>query len=102
MKIIAVLFMISALVIGIVPQFTDCESAGRYLTLDNGRQVSMKCHWTAQGEIALAIPLFLVGGLMLTNRGKENHRMLAILAESWACQRYYCQPYSSVYAPSRK
>ena len=35
-----------ALVIGIVPFLTDCQSQGRALTLQTGRTIPMKCHWT--------------------------------------------------------
>jgi hypothetical protein len=79
MKIIAVLFIILALVIGIVPQFTDCASQGRTLTLDTGKTVPMKCHWTARGEIAVAIPLFVVGVVLLFVRSKEAQRWLSIV-----------------------
>ena len=79
MKIAAVLMIVLALVIGIAPQFSDCHSQGNMLTLANGRQIDMKCHWTAQGEIALALPLLAVGGMSLTTRRRETLQKLSIL-----------------------
>jgi hypothetical protein len=79
MKIAAVLMIIIALTIGIVPQFTDCESQGRTLTLANGREIPMKCHWTAQAEVGLAIPLMAVGSLLTFSKRKESFRNLSIM-----------------------
>jgi hypothetical protein len=79
MKIAAVLMIALALVIGIVPQFTDCESDGRALTLADGRQIPMKCHWTARAETAVAAPLGLTGLLLAFSKRKETQRMLLIV-----------------------
>ncbi len=79
MKIAGALIVILALVIGIVPQLTDCHSQGKLLTLADGRTVDMKCHWTAMAEVALAVPLLAVGGLMAFGRRKENRRSLGIM-----------------------
>jgi hypothetical protein len=79
MKIIASIMIIMALVVGLVPQFTDCASQGRALTLQNGKTVPMKCHWTGQAEIAIAGPLLIVGALMAFNRRKDVLRSLSIL-----------------------
>jgi hypothetical protein len=78
-KIAAVLIVILALVIGIVPQFTDCQSQGRSLQLANGKTVAMKCHWSATAELALAIPIAVVGVLLGFSRRKESMRNLSIL-----------------------
>lgn len=79
MKIAGALIIILALIIGAVPQFTDCASQGRSLTLDSGRTIPMKCHWTAEAELATAGPLAVMGGLMFINRRKETYRAIAIL-----------------------
>lgn len=79
MKVLAVLMVLLALVIGVIPQLTDCESHGLTLTLANGRQVSMKCHWTARGEIAVAAPLLFVGVMSGFSRRRETKRNLAIM-----------------------
>ena len=78
-KVAAVLIVILALVIGIVPQFTDCQSQGRAIELPNGKTVAMKCHWTATAELALAIPIAAVGVLLGFSRRKESMRNLSIL-----------------------
>lgn len=78
MKLVAVLMVILAILIGIVPQFTTCASQGRSLTLADGRQVPMKCHWTGQAEIAVAAPLLIAGGLLATAKRKETVRMVSI------------------------
>jgi hypothetical protein len=77
MKIAAALVIVLALVIGLVPQFTDCQSQGRALTLQNGKTVPMKCHWTAIAEIALAVPLFGLGAVMAFSKRKESRRIIA-------------------------
>ena len=77
MKIAAIAIVILALVIGIVPQFTDCQSQGRALTLQNGKTVPMKCHWTAIAEIAMAVPLAGVGAVTAVSKRKESRRILA-------------------------
>jgi len=71
--------LVVALVIGIVPQHTDCESQGRSLTLADGREIPMKCHWTARAEWTVAIPLFATGALMLFVRRKETLAALGVV-----------------------
>lgn len=80
MKITAVVMVALALVIGVVPMFTDCQSQGRQLTLDNGRNIPMKCHWTGRAELALAFPLLLTGSLLGFNKRKETLRNLSIVS----------------------
>ena len=79
MKITAVLMVALALVIGIVPFYTDCASQDRHLTLENGKMVEMKCHWTGKAELALAGPLFVTGSLLGFNKRKESLRNLSVL-----------------------
>jgi type II secretory pathway component PulF len=79
MKAIGAIIVILALVIGIVPQFTDCLAQGKAITLPNGSIMPMKCHWTRQAEVAVAIPLFIVGGLTILSRRKQTQRALAVV-----------------------
>ncbi len=79
MKTIGAFLILMALIVGAVPLFTDCQSQGKVLTLANGRTVSMKCHWTALAETAMAVPLLVVGGLMAFYRRRETLRALSIL-----------------------
>jgi len=76
-KIVAALIVILALVIGIVPQFTDCQSQGRAIALQNGKTVPMKCHWTAISEIAMAVPLVGLGAVTAVSKRKESRRIVA-------------------------
>jgi len=78
MKIIGGLLIVLALLIAILPMFTDCESQGRSLTLANGREIPMKCHWTGLAELALAAPLLVVGALTFTSKGAESLRNLSL------------------------
>jgi hypothetical protein len=79
MKIFAgVLIIILALVIGIVPLFTDCLANGRTLTTADGRSVPMKCHWTALAEIGVAAPLAMVGLVNFSSKRKETFRTLGV------------------------
>ena len=79
-KTMGILMIALALVIAIVPIFTDCLANGRTLTTADGRSVPMKCHWTAIAEIGLAIPLALVGVLNFTSKRKETLRSLNIIS----------------------
>ncbi len=71
--------IVLALVIGILPLFTDCLSQGKVMTLANGMTVPMKCHWTAIAEIGVAIPLLLVGIFEITSKRKESLTILSVL-----------------------
>lgn len=79
MKILAVILIILALMISIIPQFTDCESQGRMLTLQDGRQIAMKCHWTARAELGSGITLLFLGIGLLISRRKETRIILGSL-----------------------
>lgn len=79
MKATAVIMIVLALLIGIVPQFSDCAAEGRSLTLENGRQIPMKCHWTARAEMAVAAPLLATGGLLAFAKRKETKLFLSAL-----------------------
>ena len=80
MKVIAVILLVLALVIGVVPQFTDCQSQGKAITLANGKTIPMKCHWTAVAEIVTAVTLGAVGVLLFVSKRKETRLVLAVLA----------------------
>ena len=82
MKTIGVILIVLALVAAIVPQFTDCESQGRALTLENGKTVAMKCHWTSEAALVASVPLFILGGLLFFSKRKETKVMLSILGIS--------------------
>jgi len=81
-RVLGITLLIMALIIGIVPQFTTCESQGKAITLANGTTVPMKCKWTAQAELGASLPLLAVGTLVITNRRKESRRNLSILGIS--------------------
>ena len=79
MRILAVILIILAVLVSVVPQLTDCESQGRMLTLQDGRQISMKCHWTARGELASGVILLFLGIGLLISRQKETRIILGSL-----------------------
>jgi hypothetical protein len=78
-RILAILIVILALLIGLVPQFFNCQYDGKGLTLADGRQVPMKCTWTAHASLLVAIPLLVVGLLLAFSRQRETRRVLALL-----------------------
>lgn len=78
-KFLGIALIVLALGIGIVPHYTDCLSQGATTTLANGKTQPMKCHWSAQAEIGAAIPLGIVGAMMIPSRKKESIRNLAVL-----------------------
>ena len=79
-KPMGILMIVLALVIAIVPIFTDCLANGRSLTTADGRSVPMKCHWTAIAEIGLAVPLALLGVFNFTSKRKETFRTLNLVS----------------------
>ena len=79
MKTPAILIAILAILIGIVPYFFNCQYDGKALTLANGRQVPMKCYWTAQAALVVAVPLLVVGVMMAFSQRRETMRALTIL-----------------------
>ena len=79
MKTAAVMIILLAVVVGITPQFTDCQSQGKAIELPNGKSLPMKCHWTARAEIAVAVPLLLCGVFMLLSGRKEVWRQQAVM-----------------------
>jgi hypothetical protein len=78
-KTMGILMIVLALVIAIVPIFTDCLANGKTLTTADGRSVPMKCHWTAIAEIGMAIPLALVGIFNFTSKRRETFRTLNLI-----------------------
>src|SRR5512147_1842301 len=81
-KTMGVVLIVLALVIAIVPLFTDCLANGRTLTTADGRSVPMKCHWTAIAAIGMAVPLALVGVFNFTSKRKETLRSLNLIGLS--------------------
>lgn len=79
MKVIGAVLVILALVIGIVPQFTDCLAQGSAITMPNGNTMPMRCHWTRQAEVAVALPLLAVGVLMFVSSRRQTLRALAVV-----------------------
>jgi hypothetical protein len=77
MKAIAAVLVVLALAIAIIPQFTNCSADGRSLTTTTGKTVPMKCHWTAQAELAVGAPLFVLGAATAFTKKKESRRILA-------------------------
>ena len=80
MKIAALAMVTLAVLIGVVPYFTDCEAHGRHMTMANGMEVPMKCHWTGLAELATAAPLVVVGALMATSKQRESLRNGGLIA----------------------
>jgi hypothetical protein len=79
-RILGFVLVALAIVAAVVPTSYNCSSDGKMLTLESGKQVPMKCYWTAQASIAAAIPLFAVGLLLGFARRRETARALAIVA----------------------
>jgi len=78
-RVLAVLIMILAILIGVVPQFFNCQYDGKTLVLANGREVPMKCYWTARAALIIAVPLLAVGFMMAFTRRVQTVRVLGVL-----------------------
>jgi hypothetical protein len=69
--------MVLAIAIAVIPYFNTCQYNGKAIELPNGKTVAMKCNWSAQAEIAVAAPLFVVGAMLTFARRKESRLFLA-------------------------
>jgi len=78
-RALAILIVILAILIGVLPQFFNCQYDGKGLVLADGRQVPMKCYWTARASLAVAILLLALGLLLAFSRQQETRRALAFL-----------------------
>jgi energy-converting hydrogenase Eha subunit A len=78
-RLLAISIVILAILIGVLPQFFNCQYDGKALTLADGRQVPMKCYWTARASLLVAVPLLAVGLLLAFSRQRETRRALALL-----------------------
>lgn len=104
MRVLAFLVIVLALVVVIVPQFTNCEAgrdhpavlnmqtsdAGdvRYasMTAMEGPMESaavpyrmMRCLWSARAEIVAGLPLVALGALLLFARRRETIRVIGVM-----------------------
>jgi hypothetical protein len=76
MKYLGLVILGLAGVIGILPIFTECSAL---IKLANGMTTPMRCHWTAIAELAMAIPLAGLGGMLFFGKHRETRRSLSIL-----------------------
>ena len=82
-KVLGVGLLALAIALAIVPKFTDCESQGSVITLRDATgkvtgTTPMKCHWTGVAEIGVAMPLGMVGIMMVFTRKRETAAYLGI------------------------
>jgi len=77
-KVLGVGLVALAIALAVVPRFTDCQSQGLQITMQNGKTTPMKCHWTGVAEMGVAIPLAAVGIMMAVARKKETARYLGV------------------------
>ena len=76
MKYLGIPIFALALVIGILPQFTECATL---MKLGNGMMTPMMCHWTAIAELGMSIPIAALGGLLFFSKRKETRQSLSIM-----------------------
>ena len=94
-RFVGAVLIVLALVIGVVPQYFNCQHDGKALTVaaagamggSSGamtagatKTVPMKCFWTARAAIAVAVPLGIVGLFLAFARRKGGTRALSVLA----------------------
>jgi len=78
-KVLGIALVALAIGLAVVPNFTDCESQGKLITLASGKTTSMKCHWAGRAEVAVALPLAVVGAAMVVSRRKQSLMTLSIV-----------------------
>ncbi|MBI5033712.1 MAG: DUF4418 family protein [Chloroflexi bacterium] len=79
MKVSGSILMVAALGIAVLALIFNCQTDGKALVLANGRQVPMKCYYTAMAEVATAGSLLVVGALLALSKQKESRRNLGIM-----------------------
>ncbi len=77
-KFLGVFLVVLALATAVTPHYTDCLSQRLQTTNAMGQKTPMKCHWSANAEIALGIPLGVVGVMSIFSRRKESLRNLSL------------------------
>ncbi len=78
-RAVGICLMLLAIALVAVPILTDCQSRGQAIETLSGEKVPMKCHWTAMSEIGVAIPMYIVGAVMTTNRRRNTLSVLSVL-----------------------
>jgi hypothetical protein len=68
-RIWGIVTLLIAIAVAVVPVYTACPT----------NMMVMKCHWTVQAEIAAAMPIFVLGLLLIFNRSKESFRALSLV-----------------------
>ena len=56
-----------------------CQYTGKFVTTAAGKQISMKCFWTANAEIVVGIMIVVVAALLIVSRQTETKRALGIV-----------------------
>jgi len=79
MKFSSILIILLAILIGVVPYFFNCQYDGKMLTLENGKQIPMKCYWTARSSSTIAVILLAIGIISGLAKKVETLRALNIL-----------------------
>lgn len=79
MKTFGIVLVVLALLVAVVPALNNCLAEGKFITTAAGKQVPMRCFWTAQAELATGATLALVGGLLAFSRRRETQRALAAI-----------------------
>jgi hypothetical protein len=77
-KVLGIALVVFGVALAVVPSFVDCASQGHFMTV-MGKQLPMVCHWSAKSEIAMGVPLALVGGMFTITKRKSGFLMLSIL-----------------------
>ncbi len=80
MKIIALLLIVSGIATIFIPSFYSCAAHGKSIQLPGGKNIQMKCFWTARAEIAMGILLLVTGVFLFMSRNFESRRFLSVLA----------------------
>jgi hypothetical protein len=79
-KLLGIALILVGVALVAVPTFADCESRGKALELLGGETTPMKCHWSGIAEIGVAVPLYMVGAVMTTNKNRKTLTILSVLS----------------------
>jgi hypothetical protein len=79
LKVLGVALVVVALLAAVIPFLNNCTAEGLYITTKDGRQIDMKCFWTARASIGVAVPLAAVGIMLALSRRAESRRFLGVI-----------------------
>jgi len=80
-NVLGIILIILGILTAIAPHTfaAVCQYTGKFVTTAAGKQISMKCFWTANAEIVVGIMIVVVAALLIASKQTETKRALGIV-----------------------